>query len=127
MDKPTMHPTEVMTKEDKINYQKHLTFSFTIKYKLSNNIHIHINSNTLQTNNISGGGDARNTDNFQGNDNHNHQDNHIMNGAEEEERGEERMYHVLEKPGDDDYEDPDKDLEENTAVDYETPVPLKEI
>ena len=76
---------------------------------------------------IPGGGDARNTDNFQGNDNHNHQDNHTMNGAEEGENGEEHMYHILEKPGDDDYEDPDKDLEENTAIDYETPVPLKDI
>ena len=62
--------------------------------------------------------------------NHNHlerRDNHTMNRAKEGGSGKEHMYHVLKKPGDDDYEDPDKDLEENTAIDYETPVPLKEI
>jgi hypothetical protein len=38
------------------------------------------------------------------------------------------MYHVLEKPVDDDYEDPDKDLQENTAAaEYETPVPFKDV
>ena len=62
---------------------------------------MHIHSNTLQTNNTSGGSDARNTDNFQGNDNHNHQDNHTMNGVEEGESGQEHMYCVLDKPGDD--------------------------
>ena len=36
------------------------------------------------------------------------------------------MYNVLQKPVDDDYEDPDKNLETNTAAaEYETPVPLK--
>ena len=50
-----------------------------------------------------------------------------MNRAKEGESGEKHMCHVLEKPGGDDYEDPDKDLEENTATDYEIPVPLKEI
>ena len=36
------------------------------------------------------------------------------------------MYHILEKPMDDDYEDPDKNLEKSTAAaEYETPVPLK--
>jgi hypothetical protein len=40
------------------------------------------------------------------------------------------MYHVLEKPVDDDYEDPDKDLQEKfntTAAEYETPVPFKDV
>ena len=37
------------------------------------------------------------------------------------------MYHVLGKQVDDDYEDPDKNLEEKktAAAEYETPVPLK--
>ena len=36
------------------------------------------------------------------------------------------MYRILEKPVDDDYEDPDKNLEKSTAAaEYETPVPLK--
>ena len=47
-----------------------------------------------------------------------------MNRAKEGESGEEYIYHAL---GDDDYEDPDKDLEENTATEYEIPVPLKDI
>ena len=50
--------------------------------------------------------------NLHGNENHNHldiQDKHTVNGtAEEGESGEEHMYHVPEKSGDDDYEDPDK-------------------
>ena len=50
-----------------------------------------------------------------------------MNEMEGGGSGENHMYHVLEKPGDDDYEDPDKDLEENTAMEYEIPLPLKEI
>ena len=50
-----------------------------------------------------------------------------MNKVEEGESGEEHMYHVLEKPGDDDYEDPDKDLREDGVEEYEIPVPLKEI
>ena len=59
--------------------------------------------------------------------NHNHlehQDNHTMNREKKGESGKKHIYRVL---GDDDYEDPDKDLEENIAIDYETPVPLKEI
>ena len=38
------------------------------------------------------------------------------------------MYHVLEKPGGDIHEEIiDKNLEENTAMEYETPVPLNEL
>ena len=70
-----------------------------------------------------GSSDARNTGNFHSNENHNHLDNHITNGTKKGESGKEHMYHVLEKSGDDNYEDPDKDLE---ATEYETPVPLKE-
>ena len=50
-----------------------------------------------------------------------------MDRAKEGESGEKHMYHGLEKPGDDAYEDPDKNLEENTAIEYENPVPQKEI
>ena len=50
-----------------------------------------------------------------------------MNKMEGGESGENHMYHVLEKPRDDNYEDPDKDLEENIAMEYEIPLPLKEI
>ena len=49
-----------------------------------------------------------------------------MNKMEDGGSGENHMYHVLKKPGDDDYEDPDKDLE-NTAMEYEIPLPLEEI
>ena len=50
-----------------------------------------------------------------------------MNEMEGGGSGENDMYHVLEKPRDDNYEDPDKDLEENIAMEYEIPLPLKEI
>ena len=50
-----------------------------------------------------------------------------MNKMEGGGSGENHIYHVLEKPGDDDYEDPDKDLGENSAMEYEIPLPLKEI
>ena len=38
--------------------------------------------------------------------------------------GEKHVYHVLEKPGGDDYEEQDKNLEENTvtAMEYENPL-----
>ena len=46
-----------------------------------------------------------------------------VNRVEEGECREKHVYHVLEKPGGDDYEEVDKTLEENTAVEYKTPVP----
>ena len=58
--------------------------------------------------------------------NHIHLENHTRKGVGEGGSGEEHMYHVLEKPVDDDYEDPDKNLEKSTAAaEYEIPVPLK--
>ena len=50
-----------------------------------------------------------------------------MNKMEGRGSGENHMYRVLKKPGDDDYEGPDKDLGENNAMEYEIPLPLKEI
>ena len=56
----------------------------------------------------------------------NHLENHTRKGVGKGGSGEEHMYHILEKSVDDDYEDPDKNLEKNTAAaEYETPVPLK--
>ena len=51
-----------------------------------------------------------------------------VNRVEEgSESGEKHVYHVLEKPGGDIYEELDKNLEENTAMEYETPVLLNEL
>ena len=50
-----------------------------------------------------------------------------VNRVEEGESGEKHMYHVLEKPGGDIYDEIDKNLEENTAMEYETPAPLNEL
>ena len=59
---------------------------------------------------------------------YNHLENHTRKEVGEGGSGEEHMYHVLEKPVDDDYEDPDKNLEKDTAAaEYETPVSLKDV
>ncbi|MGJ8945925.1 hypothetical protein AB9K17_23840, partial [Salmonella enterica subsp. enterica serovar Kentucky] len=50
-----------------------------------------------------------------------------VNRVEEGKCGEKHVYHVLEKPGGDDYEEIDKTLEKNTALEYETPVPSNEL
>ena len=65
--------------------------------------------------------------NSEGSSNSSLQQQQAVNRVEEGESGEKHVYHVLEKPGSDDYEDPDKDSEENTATEYKTPLSLKEL
>lgn len=51
--------------------------------------------------------------------------NNLMDAEEEGEKSE---YHVLERPGKDDYEDPDREQSEEMAggvTEYEIPVPMK--
>ena len=58
--------------------------------------------------------------------NYSHLHNHCeLDEEEEDEEGDDHVYYDLEKPGGDDYEDPDKDETSAGAIEYEVPARLK--